>query len=307
MKQYLFIADSFQELNPKKDTTLFMMRESIKNNVEVFHACIEDILFKDGEVLSRASFVKDVNNLKLDAAKKLVPLKAFDRVFMRKEPPVDTNYMNALHLLGLAQEHGVRISNNPNAIQNFNEKVFATYFSDLMPKTLITSNIDILKEFYNLHKKIIIKPLDGMGGESIYKIESLEERELLIIDELTNSGTRMIMVQEFIEEIFEGDFRVLIINGIPFKKVLARIPQNGSFKGNLAAGGRGVAKDISNNQLKIANAVSKRLSEHGIDFAGIDIIGNYLTEINITCPTCACEIYDQTGENPIEVYLKENE
>jgi len=176
-----------------------------------------------------------------------------------------------------------------------------------MPKTLITSNIDILKEFYNLHKKIIIKPLDGMGGESIYKIESIEERELLIIDELTNSGTRMIMVQEFIEEIFEGDFRVLIINGIPFKKVLARIPQNGSFKGNLAAGGRGVAKDISNNQLRIANTVSKRLSEHGIDFAGIDIIGNYLTEINITCPTCACEIYDQTGENPIEVYLKEHE
>ena len=133
MKQYLFIADSFQELNPKKDTTLFMMRESIKNNVEVFHACIEDILFKDGEVLSRASFVSDVNSLKLDAAKKLVPLKAFDWIFMRKEPPVDTNYMNALHLLGLAQEHGARISNNPNAIQNFNEKVFATYdgFADV--------------------------------------------------------------------------------------------------------------------------------------------------------------------------------
>ena len=151
--------------------------------------------------------------------------------------------------------------------------------------------------------EIVIKPLNGMGGESIYKLSDIGADEEALIQELTNDGKTLIVGQEFLPEIYDGDFRILIINGKPFKKTLARMPQGGSFKGNLAAGGKGVVKDINENQKKVAEEVGKFLLSNGINFAGIDMIGDYLTEINITSPTCAREIFDQSGKDPINEYL----
>tara|TARA_B100000941_G_scaffold250374_1_gene196616 strand:- start:1690 stop:2367 length:678 start_codon:yes stop_codon:yes gene_type:complete len=223
---------------------------------------------------------------------------------MRKDPPVDEDYNNALHLLDLAKKNGAVIHNSPRAIKKFNEKVFATHFVEFIPKTLISSNITKIKAFFDLNKKIIIKPLDGMGGTSIYKFEELNDENLKLLKKMTNSQQTQIICQSFIEDVYEGDFRILIINGKPFPKTLARIPKDGDFKGNLAAGGKGVARDITENQKKIAETIAPVLTKNEISFAGIDIVGEYLTEINITSPTCAREILDQTNMNPIEEYFK---
>ena len=228
----------------------------------------------------------------------------FKYSFMRKDPPVDENYINALHLLGLAEKQGAVIFNKPNSIKEFNEKIFALYFKEYIPKTLITSKIDRVKEFIDRNKTIIVKPLDGMGGTSIHKIDHISEKNINLLNEMTNMEKTQIICQEFIEDIYEGDYRVLIINGKPFKKTLARIPQGESFKGNLAAGGKGEVRDISDIQMRIGSVVGKYLMKKDINFAGIDIIGQKLTEINITSPTCAREIFEQSGMNPIEDYFK---
>ena len=223
---------------------------------------------------------------------------------MRKDPPVNENYINALHLLGLAEKQGAAVFNKPAAIKEFNEKIFALHFKEFIPKTIVTSDINKIENFFELHKTIIIKPIDGMGGASIYKIDELNEENKDLLMKMTNSQRTHIICQEFIEDIYDGDFRILIIHGKPFQKTLARIPQGNSFKGNLAAGGRGEARDISDYQKMIGEKVGEFLIEKHINFAGIDVIGKHLTEINITSPTCAREIFDQTGLNPIAEYFK---
>ena len=223
---------------------------------------------------------------------------------MRKDPPVDSDYINALHLLGLAEKQGATVFNKPNSIKEFNEKIFAIHFKEFIPKTLVTSNINKIKEFQEKHQTIVVKPLDGMGGASIYKFDNIDEDNINILLEMTTDEATQIIAQEFLPEIYEGDFRILIIHGKPFRKTLARIPQGESFKGNLAAGGKGVVKDITAVQLKVAETIGKYLITKGVNFAGIDMIGSHLTEINITSPTCAREIFDQSGENPITEYLK---
>jgi len=234
-----------------------------------------------------------------------INLSEFKYCFMRKDPPVDENYINTLHFLGLAESQGTIVYNNPVAIKEFNEKIFALHFAQYIPETLITSKIKKIDLFLSNKHSVVIKPLDGMGGTSIFKMEDMEDENLDILLEMTNNEQTQIVVQEFLPEIFDGDFRVLIIHGKPFNKTLARIPQGDSFKGNLAAGGKGVVKDITDTQKKIAEVIGKFLMTKGINFAGMDMIGDKLTEINITSPTCAREIFDQSGENPISEYLKD--
>ena len=221
-----------------------------------------------------------------------------------RDPPVDENYINTLHLLSLAKEQGVSVFNDPLSIKEFNEKVFALHFSKYIPKTLISSEIKKIEKFFNENGQIIVKPLDGMGGKSIYKLDKMDESEKTILKEITNNETTQIISQEFIKEIYDGDFRVLIIHGKPFIKTLARIPQGNSFKGNLAAGGKGVVKDITEFQHNLASEIGNFLMQKGINFAGIDVIGEYLTEINITSPTCARQILDQSGMNAVKEYIK---
>ena len=194
--------------------------------------------------------------------------------------------------------------NNPNSIKQFNEKIFALYFKEFIPNTFVSSNISKIKDFMTNNSSTIVKPFDGMGGSSIYKLDDANQDSLKILEKLTSNEKTLIIAQEFLDEIYEGDVRVLIINGKPFQKTLARIPQDGNFKGNLAAGGKGVVRDITKDQQYIALEIGKYLMKKGINFAGIDVIGDRLTEINITSPTCAREILDQSGENPVKEYFK---
>ena len=223
---------------------------------------------------------------------------------MRKDPPVDEDYMNALHILSQAESEGANIVNRPSALMKFNEKIFALKFSNWMTDTSVICKEEDFKLFKEKYSNVILKPLNGMGGDSIYKFDETSEDHLNIFKLLTNNYQTMVMVQNFLPEIYDGDYRILIIHGEPFPIALARIPQKGSFKGNLAAGGIGEARELSHDQIKASKEIGKMLVQEGILFAGIDMIGNYLTEINITSPTGAREILSQTGQNPIKALLQ---
>jgi glutathione synthase len=305
-KKLLFITDPLNGLKPKKDTSIFMMEEAISLGYKVYQSEMNDLFIQNGIVFADSRNIIAAGSNKIEGiSKESIEVSSFSYTFMRKDPPVEEDYINALHLLGLAEEQGAKVFNKPNSIKEFNEKIFAIHFKEFIPKTLITANIQKIIEFQVDQEIVIVKPLDGMGGTSIFKMEDMEDENLDILLEMTNNEQTQIVVQEFLPDIFDGDFRVLIIHGKPFNKTLARIPQGDSFKGNLAAGGKGVVKDITDTQKKIAEVIGKFLMTKGINFAGMDMIGDKLTEINITSPTCAREIFDQSGENPISEYLKD--
>jgi len=297
----LFITDTFSNLNVKKDTSILMMEEVMNLGNNAYQCEINDLFIKKGLVYSTASEIISTNKL---GKKSEIALSKFQYAFMRKDPPVDENFINALHLLSLAENQGTKVFNNPNSIKQFNEKIFALYFKEFIPNTFVSSNISKIKDFMTNNSSTIVKPFDGMGGSSIYKLDDANQDSLKILEKLTSNEKTLIIAQEFLDEIYEGDVRVLIINGKPFQKTLARIPQDGNFKGNLAAGGKGVVRDITKDQQYIAEEIGKYLMKKGINFAGIDVIGDRLTEINITSPTCAREILDQSGENPVKEYFK---
>ena len=297
----LFITDTFSNLNVKKDTSILMMEEVMHLGNNAYQCEINDLFIKKGLVYTTASEIISTNKL---GEKSEIALSKFQYAFMRKDPPVDENFINALHLLSLAENQGTKVFNNPNSIKQFNEKIFALYFEEFIPNTFVSSNISKIKDFMTNNTSTIVKPFDGMGGSSIYKLDDANQDSLKILEKLTSNEKTLIIAQEFLDEIYEGDVRVLIINGKPFQKTLARIPQDGNFKGNLAAGGKGVVRDITKDQQYIAEEIGKYLMKKGINFAGIDVIGDRLTEINITSPTCAREILDQSGENPVKEYFK---
>ena len=297
----LFITDTFSNLNVKKDTSILMMEEVMNLGNNAYQCEINDLFIKKGLVYTTASEIISINKL---GEKSEIALSKFQYAFMRKDPPVDENFINALHLLSLAENQGTKVFNNPNSIKQFNEKIFALYFKEFIPNTFVSSNISKIKDFMTNNTSTIVKPFDGMGGSSIYKLDDANQDSLKILEKLTSNEKTLIIAQEFLDEIYEGDVRVLIINGKPFQKTLARIPQDGNFKGNLAAGGKGVVRDITKDQQYIAEEIGKYLMKKGINFAGIDVIGDRLTEINITSPTCAREILDQSGENPVKEYFK---
>ena len=297
----LFITDTFSNLNVKKDTSILMIEEVMNLGNNAYQCEINDLFIKKGLVYSTASEIISTNKL---GKKSEIALSKFQYAFMRKDPPVDENFINALHLLSLAENQGAKVFNNPNSIKQFNEKIFALYFKEFIPNTFVSSNISKIKDFMTNNSSTIVKPFDGMGGSSIYKLDDANQDSLKILEKLTSNEKTLIIAQEFLDEIYEGDVRVLIINGKPFQKTLARIPQDGNFKGNLAAGGKGVVRDITKDQQYIALEIGKYLMKKGINFAGIDVIGDRLTEINITSPTCAREILDQSGENPVKEYFK---
>ena len=302
----LFITDPLEGLNPKKDTTILWMQEVFSMGGKILQCEIKDLIYKKEQTFGKFYEIKDptLNPQNAERVVEIKPLKDFDYIFMRKDPPVDENYMNALHILSQAESEGANIFNRPSALMKFNEKIFALQFSNWMPDTHVICKEEDFKSFKEKYSNIILKPLNGMGGDSIYKFNKSSEDHLKIFKSLTNNYQTMVMVQDFLSEIYNGDYRILIINGKPFPIALARIPKDGSFKGNLAAGGRGEARELSDDQINLSKEIGKLLIKEGIFFAGIDMIGNYLTEINITSPTGAREILSQTGQNPIKALLK---
>ena len=223
------------------------------------------------------------------------PLAEADIVLMRRDPPVDAGYLHDTQILSQAQAAGVRVVNDPRGLRDMNEKLFALHFPDLCPATLVSRDADALRAFVAEHGECVLKPLDGMGGRSIFRVRRGDPNLNVILETLAQGGQELTMAQQFLPEISAGDKRVLLVNGEPAPFCLARIPQGEDFRGNLAAGGRGEARPLSDSDRAIAAAVGPTLRERGMSFVGLDVIGDRLTEVNVTSPTCIREIAAQTG------------
>ncbi|MES2205214.1 MAG: glutathione synthase [Pseudomonadota bacterium] len=302
------LADALDQFKIYKDSTFAIMKEAAQRGYEIFTFELSDMVCEGGKV---AANIRKVHML--DAA--LYPkwyelekstteaLTNFDVVLVRKDPPFDMEYVFATYLLENASREGARIYNNPRAIRDHNEKCAILEFSHLTEKTLVTRNLKKLHHFILEHEEVILKPLDGMGGSSIFLVRHNDPNKNVILETLTNYGNRTIMAQAYIPEIKEGDKRVLLIAGKPVLYSLARIPIEGETRGNLAAGGTARAQVLAAEDLRIVDALADILWSRGLFLVGLDVIGGYLTEINVTSPTCFQEIFNQTGFNVAAEFL----
>lgn len=301
-----FLTDPLSQFKTYKDTTYAMMAEADKRGHAVYAFGPEDMALESGEVVANVQKIiltgDTVDWYRAEAAE-AVRLSEFDAVLQRKDPPFDMEYIYATYLLELAEQRGARVFNKPAAIRNHNEKLSIAQFSQFTTPTLVTRNELRIRDFHQQHQDIILKPLDGMGGAGIFRIRDDGMNLGSVIETLTNNGTRTIMVQRFIPEIVDGDKRILLIGGkvVPF--ALARIPQNGEVRGNLAAGGVGVAQELSARDLEIAQTLAPILYQRGLLLVGLDVIGACLTEVNVTSPTCFQEISQQKGLNVAGMFI----
>jgi glutathione synthase len=294
------ILDPLDQIKTYKDTTYAVMREAGKRGHQVFALMQGDVFLRDGVVsgYARELTLKDDAYDWYDASEPTaIPLKDFSSVLMRKDPPFDMEYVYSTYVLELAERQGAQVVNSPRAVRDYNEKLAIAKFPEFVTPTLVARNTDEIRDFIREQGDCILKPLDGMGGTGIFRVSPTETNLNAIIEVLTQEGARTIMAQRLIPEISKGDKRVLVIDGkvVPF--VLARIPKAGETRGNLARGGTGVAQPISKREREIAEALGPKLKADGLLLVGLDIIGDYLTEVNVTSPTCMREIEDQTGFN----------
>jgi glutathione synthase len=295
----LFVADPLESFKIYKDTTFAMMREAHKRGHKVSACEMTGVRWQRGEAVSAQ--VRDITLTGqpeawfTETAARRVALKDFDAVVMRKDPPFDSEYFYATHLLGQAEREGARVFNSPAALRNHPEKLAIMEFPQFIAPTLVTKNEADIREFHATHGDIILKPLDGMGGTGIFKVGADGLNLGAIIETLNQGGAQTVMVQKYLPGIAQGDKRVLLIGGKPVPFCLARIPQGGEVRGNLAAGGKGVAQPLSARDREIAEALGPILFARGLMLVGLDIIGDSLTEINVTSPTCFQEITDQMG------------
>ncbi len=301
-----FAADPLSGFKIYKDSTYAMMAEAASRGHELHVFGHADLLFDGKDVLANASHVSltgDATHWYRQEAPVQQRLTAFDAVIERTDPPFNMEYIYATYLLELAESHGARVLNRPEAIRSHNEKLAITHFPQFIAPTLVTSDGARVRAFHEEHKDIILKPLDGMGGAGIFRVGADGLNLGSIIETLTHNGMRTIMVQRYIPEISQGDRRVLLISGEVVPYCLARIPQAGEVRGNLAAGGLGVAMPISPREREIGEALAPVLQKRGLLLVGLDVIGNYLTEINVTSPTCFQEITQQTGFNVAKMFI----
>ena len=301
-----FICDPLSGFKIYKDSTYAMMQEAARRGHELFVLGHSDIIFDGKAVLAQVAQLSLVENsddwYKL-AEPVLSSLSSFDVVIERTDPPFNMEYIYATYLLELAESQSARILNRPEAIRNHNEKLAITHFPQFIAPTLVTSNERLIRTFHAEHKDIILKPLDGMGGAGIFRVAENGLNLGALIESMTLHGKQTIMVQRTIPEISEGDRRVLLIGGQVVPYCLARIPQGGEVRGNLAAGGLGVAMPISAREREIGETLAPVLFARGLMLVGLDVIGNYLTEINVTSPTCFQEIKQQTGFDVAAMFI----
>ncbi len=298
----LFIVDPLPALKAYKDTSVAMMRALVARGHRLSVAMQGDLYVIDGTVRTASRPIELVPDADLhehawwkEGAEGDQPLTAFDAVLMRKDPPFDMEYVYSTHLMERAEAQGARVFNSGAAIRNHPEKLAIAEFPHLTVPTLVTRDMARLRAFHNEYHDVIVKPLDGMGGTGIFRLAPREANLNAILETLTDNGQRSIMAQRYIPEILQGDKRVLLIGGEPVPYCLARIPQAGETRGNLAAGGRGVAQPLSGRDLAIARELGPKLAARGLLLVGLDVIGDYVTEINVTSPTTFCEITEQTG------------
>ena len=298
-----FIVDPLDDFKLYKDTTYAMMREAGLRGHALYSMEQEDLLWRAGIVYGNAGRLHLTGKendgdewYELESVTE-TPLHHFDVVMMRKDPPFDMEYVYSTYLLELAEAQGARVVNKPRAIRDHNEKLAIARYPDFIAPTLVTRREELIRSFLAQHQDIILKPLDGMGGTSVFRVHREDPNVSVIIETLTHYGRRTIMAQRYIPQIREGDKRVLIIGGKPVPYALARIPQPGETRGNLAAGGKGVARELTPRDREIAETLGPGLNSQGLLLVGLDVIGDYLTEVNVTSPTCFQEIMQQTGFN----------
>jgi glutathione synthase len=295
-----FILDPLESIKTYKDSTYAMMREAAARRHALFVLHQEDLAWRDGRVLGHTrtlTLTGDEHDWYRTGEPADTPLADFDAVLMRKDPPFDMEYVYSTYLLELAERDGARVFNRPGAIRDFNEKLAIARFPELAPPTIVTRKEALVRAFLAEHGDIILKPLDGMGGTSVFRLHARDPNIGVIIETLTHFGRRTIMAQRFLPEIASGDKRILLIAGEPVPFSLARIPKAGETRGNLAAGGIGVAQPLSDRDREIAESVGPALWALGLMLVGLDVIGDHLTEVNVTSPTCMQEIHQQTGFN----------
>lgn len=303
MPKIAFVMDPIESLNLKKDSTLAMIRACQQRNQEVFYLRQQDLSLWEGEVCGnfrsvtlREDFATDLDPSLAgsdwytlgDEAR--MPLASMDVIMMRKDPPFDMEFIYTTYLLERAEEQGVLIVNKPQSLRDCNEKFFATAFPECGPELVVSRRHDILREFHAKHRNIVLKKLDGMGGASIFRIMEDDPNLSVVLETLTEGEQSQIMAQVYVPEISDGDKRILLIDGEPIPYALARIPSAGETRGNLAAGGTGEGRPLTERDQWIAAEVGPELKRRGLVFVGIDVIGDYLTEVNVTCPTCIREL-----------------
>ncbi|MCD0502329.1 glutathione synthase [Bordetella petrii] len=299
----LFVIDPLPRLKAYKDSSVAMMRALVARGHTLSVTLQGDLFIDAGVVQARATPIELVPDADLHGpdwwrdtgAAQDAPLSRFDAVLMRKDPPFDMEYVYSTHMLEYAQGQGAKVFNDAAAIRNHPEKLAITEFTELAAPTLVTRDMERLKAFHEKHQDVIVKPLDGMGGTGIFRLQAGEPNLNAILETLTDNGARTIMAQRYIPEIVKGDKRILLIGGEAVPYALARIPLAGETRGNLAAGGRGVAQPLSERDREIAAIVAPRLAARGLLVVGLDVIGDYVTEVNVTSPTCFVEIAEQTG------------
>ncbi len=301
-----FAADPLASFKIAKDSTYVMMVEAASRGHELYAFGHHDLIFDGRQVMARMARVTltgSTENWFSQHPPVLMSLTEVDAVVERTDPPFNMQYVYATYLLERAEAEGARIFNRPRAIRNHNEKLAITGFTQFIAPTLVTSNEAPIREFHHQHRDIILKPLDGMGGEGVFRVGDEGLNLGAIIETLTQHETRTIMVQRYIPEIVNGDRRVLLIGGQAVPYCLARVPQAGEVRGNLAAGGRGIAMPLSDRERDIAESLAPILYQRGLLLVGLDVIGHYLTEINVTSPTCFQEIMQQTGFNVASMFM----
>ncbi len=297
----LFVVDPLPLLKAYKDSTVAMMRAAAARGHDIWACTPAELQWREGRVSARALRLQ-----LLPAGEKAAPwyveldagaraLAGFDAVLMRKDPPFDTEYLYATHLLSAAERDGASVFNDPRALRDHNEKFAVTEFADFTVPTLVSRQIEALRQFHADLGQVVVKPLDGMGGAGIFVLQEHEPNLNAILETVTHNGARTVMAQRYIPEIRNGDKRVLLIGGAPVPYALARVPRPGETRGNLAVGGIARAQPLSDSDRAIAEALAPTLAARGLLLVGLDVIGDYLTEVNVTSPTCFVEIREQTG------------
>jgi glutathione synthase len=294
-KKLLFIIDSPETLKPEKDTSLLMMKTSINLGHQVFFCSFKDISIKKNIPFGIIKLIDKFDNGLSLFTEKSLNLNSLDTIFIRKDPPFDKDYLFLTMTLDLLKT--TKVINNPKTLQSHNEKLSILKFPKIIPPTLVSSNYYEFQSFIKKHKSVVCKPIDEMGGNKIFLINQGDPNTKVILEVLSNNFNSLIMLQEYIPDIKYGDKRIIIINGDPIEFGLLRIPQKSDFRGNLAKGGRAKLSRLTKNDLKIINILKPYLINNNLNFVGIDVIGNFLTEINVTSPTGLVEIEQLSKKN----------
>lgn len=295
----LVVMDEPSSVNPTKDTTVAMLLEASRRGYDCHITTIECLHLQQQTAYchSSAITVADQPDWYKKEKQTLQPMHHFDVILMRKDPPFDMRYIHATYMLEQAEKAGALVVNKPQALRDANEKLAALWFPQHVPETCVAANSETLRQFVKAQQRCVLKPLDGMGGRGIFMTSADDPNLNVIIETLTTEGSEMIMAQGYLDEISDGDCRVLIVDGNVVPYVLARVPGNDDFRGNLARGGSGQARPITATQQTIGESLAPELSKRGILFAGIDVIGDKLTEVNVTSPTCVRELDAAFGIN----------